>query len=56
MSNIPFQVINWEKITSSEHPGAQGQALWRTLQFEQLRVRIVEYSAGYLADHQRAIN
>ena len=26
-------------------------AYWQTLQFGDLRIRLVEYSAGYLADH-----
>lgn len=51
MSNIPFQIFDWEKIIPSEHPGNQGHALWQTLQFDKFRVRIVQYSAGYLADH-----
>ena len=51
MSDIPFQTIDWNKITKVEHPGETGTSYWQTLQFEGLRVRIVEYSAGYLADH-----
>ncbi len=48
---IEYQVVNWENITKTEHKGEQGNAYWQTLQFEGLRVRIVEYSKGYLADH-----
>ncbi len=48
---IEYQVINWEGIPKSEHKGDSGLALWQTLQFDGLRVRIVEYSKGYLADH-----
>ncbi len=51
MSNISFQTIDWTNITKSEHPGETGTAFWQTLQFDKLRVRIVEYSAGYIADH-----
>lgn len=51
MSNIPFQTINWDNIPKVEHPGATGTSFWQTLQFPGLRVRIVEYSSGYLADH-----
>jgi hypothetical protein len=50
-TNIPFQAIDWDKIPATEHPGESGTALWRTLQFPGLRVRIVEYAPGYLADH-----
>jgi hypothetical protein len=49
--NIPFQTIDWNRIPKVEHPGETGTSFWQTLQFEGLRVRIVEYSAGYLADH-----
>ncbi|MBU1014732.1 MAG: DHCW motif cupin fold protein [Bacteroidetes bacterium] len=48
---IPFQVIDWDKISKTEHSGEKGMAFWQTIQYEGLRVRIVEYSSGYLADH-----
>jgi len=51
MSNIPFQVINWNSIPREEHKGETGTSFWKTLQYDGLRVRIVEYEAGYLADH-----
>ena len=51
MSNIPFQTIDWTGVEQTIHKGEIGIALWKTLQFEDTRVRIVEYSAGYLADH-----
>jgi hypothetical protein len=49
--NIPFQVIDWTKITPTERKGETGLALWNTLQLPGLRIRIVTYSEGYLADH-----
>ena len=49
--NIPFQTINWTQIPKTEHKGETGVAYWQTLQFDGLRIRIVEYSAGYVADH-----
>lgn len=51
MSNIPFQTIDWNSIPKTEHPGETGVAYWQTIQYPGLRVRIVTYSAGYLADH-----
>jgi quercetin dioxygenase-like cupin family protein len=51
MRDIPFGVTDWEQIPPTEHPGEQGFALWRTRTFGDLRVRVVEYSPGYLADH-----
>ncbi len=49
--NIPFQTVDWEKIPKTEHKGETGIAYWQTIQFQGLRIRIVEYSAGYVADH-----
>ena len=49
--NIPFQVINWESISKEVHLGEHGTSLWQTVQMPGMRLRIVEYSAGYLADH-----
>jgi hypothetical protein len=48
---IPFQTIDWSLIPKVEHNGQTGVAIWQTIQFPGLRVRIVEYSKGYLADH-----
>ncbi len=49
--NIPYQIIDWSKVPKTEHKGETGVAYWQTLQFDGLRIRIVEYSAGYMADH-----
>ncbi|WP_437615552.1 DHCW motif cupin fold protein [Erwinia sp. V71] len=51
INNIPFGITNWEEVETERHPGEQGYALWRTAKFGDIRVRIVEYSPGYLADH-----
>jgi len=48
---IPFQTIDWTSVPRTEHKGETGTSFWQTLQFGDLRLRIVEYSAGYLADH-----
>lgn len=48
---IPFQIINWNTLTKTEHTGESGKAFWQTMQFASIRIRIVEYSAGYVADH-----
>lgn len=50
-TNIPFQIIDWTSIPKTEHPGESGLAFWQTYQLPGLRIRLVEYSAGYLADH-----
>lgn len=49
--NIPFQIIDWTKSKNSEHKGQRGSAMWNTLQLPGLRIRLVTYSTGYLADH-----
>ena len=51
LSDIPFNTTDWAQIPSTEHPGESGSAHWRTQQFGDIRVRMVDYSAGYLADH-----
>ncbi len=51
MKNIPFGLTDWSQIEPTEHKGENGVAIWRTLQFNTIRVRMVEYSPGYLADH-----
>lgn len=48
---LPFTVTEWSKIEPTRHPGDSGEALWRTLQIGDLRVRLVEYTPGYVADH-----
>lgn len=50
-SCIPFQTINWDEVLKTEHVGETGIATWQTIAFAGLRIRKVEYSAGYLADH-----
>ena len=49
--SIPFQVVDWTALAQTEHPGETGSAFWKTLQLQGLRIRMVTYSPGYLADH-----
>jgi hypothetical protein len=51
MSKIPFSFIDWNTIPAEIHPGETGTSFWQVLQYPGLRIRIVEYGAGYLADH-----
>jgi hypothetical protein len=51
MSQIPFQTIDWSTLEKTEYEGETGIAYWQTLQLGGLRIRMVEYSKGYLADH-----
>lgn len=50
-TGIPFQTIDWKNVPRTEHTGETGLAYWQTMQFEGLRVRYVEYSENYKADH-----
>lgn len=50
-NNIPFQITDWEAIPVTEHKGETGVAYWREKQFGDLRIRMVEYSKNYKADH-----
>lgn len=51
IEDVPFCTMDWSTVTPTEHPGITGKALWRTLEIGNIRVRMVEYTPGYLADH-----
>jgi hypothetical protein len=48
---LPFTVTDWANVPATEHPGESGKAIWRTFNVGDLRVRCVEYTPGYIADH-----
>ncbi len=51
LRDFPFAAIDWASVEPTEHKGETGVAHWRTLTFGEARVRFIDYSAGYLADH-----
>ncbi len=51
MTDIPFGTTDWSQVEPTEHKGDTGVATWRTRNFGTIRVRMVDYSPGYLADH-----
>lgn len=51
MDKILFQTIDWSRVAKTIHPGETGNAIWQTIQLPGLRIRIVEYSPGYFANH-----
>ena len=51
IKNIPFEVFDLKNVVPKEFPGTTGTAFWRTVERGNVRIRIVEYSPGYLADH-----
>ena len=51
LTGIPFETTDWSGVESIAHAGLTGQAFWRTREFGGVRVRFVEYTPGYRADH-----
>lgn len=51
MNKIPFQKIDWSSIEKAHYKGETGTAIWQTLQLGSIRIRLVEYSKEYYADH-----
>jgi len=51
IAGLPFGTVDWNAVEPTVHTGVTGQARWRTRKFGDVRVRLLEYSAGYLADH-----
>ncbi|MCX6318474.1 MAG: DHCW motif cupin fold protein [Bacteroidetes bacterium] len=51
LPSFPFQTLDWSTVPKEEHPGITGMALWQVMKVNNIRVRMVEYTPGYLADH-----
>ena len=51
IDNIPFGTTDWMSVSPTTHKGDVGVATWRTQQFGDIRVRLVDYTPGYMADH-----
>ncbi len=51
IEGVPFMTTDWSTVTPTVHPGTSGVALWRSIEQGNIRVRLVEYSPGYEADH-----
>jgi len=51
IEGVSFSVSEWSSIEPSVHQGEKGVAVWRTVETGNIRVRMVEYSPGYVADH-----
>jgi len=49
--DLPFTLTDWDQVEQVTYPGETGEAISRTLNIGDIRVRVVEYSPGYLADH-----
>lgn len=51
MTSFPFETSDWSLIPKEEHRGETGIAYWQVKMMNSIRVRKVEYSPGYKADH-----
>jgi hypothetical protein len=51
ITDLPFGTVDWNSVEAITHPGANGSARCRTRQFGDVRVRMLDYSPGYVADH-----
>jgi quercetin dioxygenase-like cupin family protein len=51
MNPILFQTTDWSDIPVEQKQGESGSAIYRAIEFENFRVRLVEYSPNYRANH-----
>lgn len=51
LNSFPFQTLDWSSVPKEEHKGETGVAYWQVFMMGDIRIRKVEYSAGYKADH-----
>jgi quercetin dioxygenase-like cupin family protein len=51
IEDVNFCITDWSKVKPQEYPGKSGISFWRTFEKGNIRVRVVDYSPGFLADH-----
>ena len=51
IQTFPFKTVDWLGIPTEEHEGTTGKAFWKIFKMGEIRIRMVEYSPGYFADH-----
>lgn len=51
IENAPFSIVDWNQAVPVEYKGRTGTSYWRTLEAGNVRLRMVEYSAGFGTDH-----
>lgn len=51
IKDVPFQITDWNKIKPAKQKGESSVSYWRTFEAGNIRVRIVEYSPGFMSDH-----
>ena len=50
-NTILFHTTDWSTVPVLQYPGDSGTAKWQTIQYGTLRIRVVEYSENYKANH-----
>ena len=50
-SPFPFSITDFAAVAPDIHNGETGYAEWRVIHRDEVRIRLVTYSPGYLADH-----
>lgn len=48
---FPFEIVDWDVVPKEEHRGDTGFATWQILTVGDIRIRRLEYSVNYKADH-----
>lgn len=51
LPDLPFTAVDWPQVPALEVPGERGISHWRNFEVPGLRVRVVDYGAGFVADH-----
>jgi len=51
IASFPFSIVDWNDIEKMQFSGITGQSSWKTVEMNDIRIRLVEYSKNYLADH-----
>jgi quercetin dioxygenase-like cupin family protein len=51
IENTPFENVDWSVVPAEEYKGESGASFWRTVEHGNVRVRTVDYSPGFRADH-----
>jgi hypothetical protein len=51
MEHLPLEATDWGSVEEERQPGATGHAISKTRSYADVRVRFIEYTPGYLADH-----
>jgi len=51
LETLPIGVTDWSQLPTSSEPGETGTATIRTRNLGEMQLRLVDYSAGYVANH-----